>query len=67
VDSHFDEMKLLFRILMLQGIVQKTKMGDYFSQNTLLAMPTFYGSMLERRFFILPKLLHFAVSEAYHR
>jgi hypothetical protein len=41
-------------------------MGDYFSQNTLLAMPAFYESMSENTFFILLKLLHFAVSEAYH-
>jgi hypothetical protein len=28
-------------------------------------MPTCYGSISEKRFFILLKLLHFAVSEAY--
>jgi hypothetical protein len=40
-----DEMKLLFGILLLQGIVQKPKMGDYLSRNRLLETHTFYGSM----------------------
>jgi hypothetical protein len=40
-------------------------MGDCFSQNRLLATPTFYGSMSEKRFFILLKFLHFVVNEAY--
>jgi hypothetical protein len=60
-----DEMKLLFVILLLQGIVQKPEMGDCFSRNRLLATPTFYGSMPEKRFLILLKLLHFADNEAY--
>jgi hypothetical protein len=29
-------------------------------------MPTFYGSMSEKKFFILLKFRHFAVSETYH-
>jgi hypothetical protein len=50
IPTYKDEMKLLFGILLLQGIVQKPKMGDYFSQNRLLAMPTFYRSMSGKRF-----------------
>jgi hypothetical protein len=59
-------MKLLFGILLLQGIVQKPKMGEYFSENRLLAMPIFYETVSEKRFFILIKFLHFADNEAYH-
>jgi hypothetical protein len=64
--TYKDEMKLLLRILLLQGIVQKSKMSDHFSQNRLLAMPTFYGSMSEKRFFMLLKLLNSEDNEAYH-
>jgi hypothetical protein len=65
IPTYKDEIKLRFGILLLQGIVQKPKMDEYFSRNRLLVMPTFYGIISGKRFFILLKLLHFAVSEAH--
>jgi hypothetical protein len=49
IPANKDKIKLFFGILLLQGTVQKPKMGDYFSQNRLLAMPTFLGSISEKR------------------
>ncbi|PSN42243.1 hypothetical protein C0J52_18500, partial [Blattella germanica] len=48
VPTNKDEMKILFGLLLLQGIVQKPTMGHFFTRNRLLATPIFYETMPER-------------------
>ncbi|PSN32259.1 hypothetical protein C0J52_23414 [Blattella germanica] len=52
VPTNKDEMKVLFGLLLLQGIVQKPTMGHFFTRNRLLATPIFYETMPEKRFFL---------------
>jgi hypothetical protein len=59
IPTYKDEMKLLFGILLLPGIVQKPKMGDHFSRNRLLVTPTFYGSISIKRFFYSSEITSF--------
>jgi hypothetical protein len=61
-----EEIKLFSAILLLQGIVQKPMMGNYFSHNRLLATPIFYEMMTEKRFLLLLKFLHFADNDSYN-
>jgi hypothetical protein len=52
-------MKVLFITLFLQGIVQKTKMGDYFSRNRLLALPTFLWKYIRKEIFHSSEIIPF--------
>jgi hypothetical protein len=48
-----EEIELLSAILLLHGIVEKPKIGYYFSHNRLLAMPIFHKMMTEKRLLLL--------------
>ena len=65
VPTNKEEIKLLFALLLLQGIIQKPTLGHYFSRNRLVATPVFFEIMTEKRFFLLLKFLHFSDNEAY--
>jgi hypothetical protein len=58
--------ELFFAILVLQGILQKPKMSNYFF-NTTLAMLIFYKMTKGKRFFLLIKFLHFVNNELKQR
>ena len=66
VPTNKEEIKLLFSILLLQGIIQKPTLGHYFSRNRLLATPIFFEIMTEKRFLLLLRFLHFADNESYN-
>jgi hypothetical protein len=64
VPTNKDEMKLLFGILFLQGIVQKPKLGYYFLKTDFWQLLVFMR-LCQKRDFILLKFLHFTDNEAY--
>ena len=58
-------MKTLIGLLILQGIVQKPENGMCFSKMESTLLPYFSHLMIERRFHLLLKFLHFANSSKF--
>lgn len=59
------EIKLLFSVMLLQGIVQKPTMGMFFSEKRIISTPFFPEVITDRRFHLLVRFLHFNNNELF--
>jgi hypothetical protein len=59
-NADIDELYVFFPVQMLMGAIQKPAIKLYFSKNPLLDTPIFYKTMLQGRFELLMRFLHFA-------
>ena len=60
VDTDSKEMRVYLALLLLQGIVQKPVVTDYFSKRASIETPFFAKTMNRDRFLLLSKFLHFS-------
>lgn len=60
-----NELRVFLGLVILQGIIKKPEMEQYWSKNPILATPFFGDVMSHRRFKLIKQFLHFSNNAAY--
>ena len=64
-ETDANEIRVFFALLLLQGVVYKPELEQYFSKRATLSTPFFRDVMDKDRFILLSKFLHFTDNDAF--